>query len=164
MAFKYSCFISYVHSGIPQPGSAVMRQFVDELEGLLAEELETQVDEPIFRDNEGLSGGDLIDPALGEALCGSAAWIVVYVPRYPKREYCRREFTAMQLLERQRLQALNGGLPQRESMIIPVVLRGDTVVLPPAEAGPRLYEDFKAYDSASNPLRTNEQYARKVRA
>ena len=66
MGFSYSCFISYVHSGIPPPGPALIRQFVDEFEGLLAEELEAQVDEPIFRDNEELSGGDVVGVAAEE--------------------------------------------------------------------------------------------------
>ena len=162
MAFNYSCFISYVHSGLPTVSGAPLREFVEEFESRLRGELEAQVDEPVFRDNASLSGGDVLDPALGEALCTSAAWVVVYVPRYMKREYCRREFAAMLLLEEERRRALMGRLPLKTGMIMPVLLRGEGVELPLPDAGERIWEDFKAYDAQSNPIGGNSDYSEKI--
>jgi hypothetical protein len=148
---------------MPATSGAPLRDFVDELEAKLAGELETHVDEPVFRDTAELSGGAVLDPALSEALCTSAAWVVVYVPRYLRRPYCRREFAAMLLLEQQRRQALNGQLAAKSGMIIPLLLRGKRVELPLPQAQERLWGDFTAYDPKANPIDGNPGYSQIVR-
>lgn len=163
MAFQHSCFISYVHSGIAEDSLSIMRRVVDQMEQLLAAELDTQVDQDVYRDTNQLRAGKVIDPALGLALCQSAAWMMIYTPRYPKHEYCRREYAAMCALAQQRRQMLGRALGADEGMIFPVVLRGDLEHLPEQVARYR-YVDLRAFNAASNPIYENPTYAEEVHA
>jgi TIR domain-containing protein len=136
--FEYGCFISYAH---PKEGS-MMKAFIDDLAVALQSELDPYVPDEIYIDRERLKPGFRFTPALSYGLCASACWIVVYVPEYARREYCRREFRAMQILEERRRRELGRHLSRSDSMIIPIVVRGTDEELP-EQIKTNQYIDFK---------------------
>jgi hypothetical protein len=122
MPFEYGCFVSYAHPG---PGGQTMTTFVEDLVQALESELDPYMGNPVYFDKKRLKPSYEYDPALSHGLCASACWILVYAPLYRKREYCLREYNAMQALQAQRRRELGRKLPKHRSMIVPILVRGD---------------------------------------
>jgi len=158
MLFKYACFISYVHSKSDKP--SMMKEFVDELKLALLDELETIFEEDLFIDQDVLTGGTHFNEALALALCQSFFMVVVYVPKYENHPFCLKEFRAMELLERKRLQI--AGRTGQYGMIVPIVLRGVEDL--PDDIKSRIhYLDFSKYTTASSDIRKNPQYVEQIK-
>jgi len=129
MPFEYGCFVSYAH---PSPGGRMMTAFIEDLVLALESELDPYMRNQVYFDKKRLKPSYEYDPALSHGLCASACWILVYVPEYRKREYCLREYSAMQTLLAQRRQKLGRKLTRYRSMIVPILVRGDQKELPVA--------------------------------
>jgi hypothetical protein len=151
MAFEHGCFISHVSAEEP-----LMREFVTELAKALRSELEPLigdfVESTVYLDEERLKGGDKFNLALGRALCASACWVMVYVPQYFRRDYCQREFRAMQMLEEQRLRQPEIELQPQEGMIIPIILRGRREQLPDGLSEEVHCLEFSRFSTASSEI------------
>lgn len=118
MAFEFCCFISYPHGQ-----DNVLVPFVNDFVDGLSKEIKAQTRKKIWIDYNFLKGGDRINEEIGPSICKSACMIVFYTPLYFDAEhtYCAREFRAMELLEKQRLEHLT---EKGHGLIITVILRG----------------------------------------
>lgn len=157
MPFRYGCFISYAHATAP-----LMTEFVTGLEEALRCELEPYVRDPVFIDKDRLRPGFRYNEALGQGICASACWVVVYVPQYWSRDYCKRELRAMLELEERRRKGLGGQFDSHMGMIIPIVLRGELDQLPLGLADSVHCLDFKRFSTASGEFIRNETYMAKI--
>jgi hypothetical protein len=159
MTFKYSCFISYANNE-----GCLTSKLIDDLYQALSDELGVLLrDEKIFVDKERLRGGDYINESLASIICESVCMIMVYTPTYFHRDhlYCAKEFKAMQLIEKRRLKLLENKANVTYGLIIPIILRGETVC-PKGIIGNRIYYNFENYlhgSGRTNILRTNKIYA-----
>ena len=131
-----------------------MKDFVDELKKALTDCIDPYLDEPVYIDREQLSGGDHYHEALAKAICESLCMIVVYVPKYERHEYCRREYRAMELLEEKRTLICGKEKLANKGMIFPIILRGDKD-LPDKIKGKVQYCNFTKYTTASKHIRDN---------
>jgi len=147
MPFKYSCFISYCHGQ-----GKWIRQFVTKLEEELVNRLDFYLDEPIFLDNKRLGPGYQFNEAIPEAICHSICMIVVYVPKYKRKEYCLREFAAMQMIETQRRESMGGEFPRKYGMIIPIILRGEPDTIPSWISGRYQYVDLSKFATGTDDI------------
>lgn len=81
--------------------------------------------------DEELQPSDDYKKVLAKAICKSICMVVVYTPAYNQSDFCLKEFTAMEVLEKKRIsqmQLLGKKIDNR--LIIPIVLRGENM-LPP---------------------------------
>jgi hypothetical protein len=156
MAFKHACFVSYV-----QGEGALMREFINELRDALSSELEPFVDEDVFMDRTHIPPGADLEVAIARALCESASWMIVYVPKYGRHEWCRREFAAMIELERQRRELFGSALDDGKRLWVPVILRGEVDTLPPPMRG-SLVIDFSRFTTAETSILRNPDYVAKM--
>jgi TIR domain len=138
MPFEYACFISYAHGE-----HKLMQTFMTELTEALESSLEPYLDIDACTDRKLLRPGVLLDVALARAICRSVCMVVVYSPRYERHPYCRREYEAIQRLQRRRFQAIGNGVEPENGMIIPVVFRGKRESLPVAIRDHIHYMDFR---------------------
>jgi hypothetical protein len=125
MAFEYGCFVSYAH-----PEGRMMKAFIEDLVVALESELDPYMRNQVYFDRERLKPGYRYDLALSRGICASACWILVYVPQYRERDYCLREYHAMEILQSQRRARLGHKLQRHRGMIIPILVRGDRAELP----------------------------------
>jgi len=156
VAYRHACFLSYVQGEGP-----LMKGFMDELTTALRSELEPFVDEDVFVDRSHIGPGIDLENAIGTALCQSASWVVVYVPRYTLHPWCRRELKAMLELETARKRILGVALPSEWRMCIPVILRGTPEMLPTELQGP-LALDFSRYSVADSRILRNRGYVSRL--
>ncbi len=154
MSFAHACFISYRWTQ-HDPGQAFMTQFCD----VLAGEIELLTDLDVYRDEDDLGVGDLVDQKVAEALCRSVCMVLVYTPRYfsIKHPYCAREYQAMVGLEQARREILSAG----EGLIFPVVLRGPRRL--PSALSVRWSLDFSQFTLASAELSRHSRFAPQIR-
>ena len=151
MPFSYSCFISYRNDN-----AQIAKDFQESLE----DELSLLLNQPVYRDEERLHGGDFYNVKIARALCRSACMVMLYIPKYfdEGHIYCAREFRAMELLEQERLVHLKAnGLPDDCGLIIPVVYRGCDV-LPQYIKGSRNFYDFEAFFLGGRTQKRNHKY------
>lgn len=156
MPLAYSCFISYRHDSVQ-----IAKDFQDALEN----EISLLLDLPVYRDEERLHAGDFYNRELEMALCKSACMVMIYIPRYfdERSTYCAREFRAMELLEKQRLDDLrNAGVAHNSGLIIPIVYRGHDI-LPKYIKDQRQYHDFETYFLGGKTQRNNKKYLTAVK-
>jgi hypothetical protein len=169
MSFQYFCFIS--HPVIKDPDdnpNQLMRSFLDELREALQTHLGFYTDKKVvYLAERDMSPGVHFNKRLGQALCRSVCWIVVYSPIYDEREYCQREYAAMEKLEEMRKQVLQRHLPpgdaekfEERGMIIPILLKGK---LPDRIKKEIHFSDFSRYGLASPKILTNEKYDAEIR-
>jgi hypothetical protein len=158
MPFNYACFISYCHGQYE-----LAHTFVDQLVKALNNEVDVYLDEKVYIDRERLKPGYMFNEKLAEAICESVCMIVIYTPRYKEHTYCLREYTAMEILEHQRLQALGDNAANGEGLIIPIIFRGDQDEPPARISQHRHYCDFSSYTRASEEIARNEIYATKIK-
>ncbi|MBD3308822.1 TIR domain-containing protein [candidate division KSB3 bacterium] len=122
MPFEYACFISY--PGSNRPGMQ-MQKFMEAFKDALEDKIDPYLDILCYMDTERLQGGDLYRPALAQALCKSLCMVVMFTPKYFRKDhlFCTREYMAMEQLETERFTRLQR---QREDkgIIIPIMYRG----------------------------------------
>ena len=147
MSFEYSCFISYCHGQ-----GKWIKQFVKKLEEELVDRLDFYLDQPIFLDDRRLGPGYRFNEAIPDAICKSICMIVVYVPKYKRKEYCLREFAAMQEIEEKRLAVLKGSISRKFGMIIPIILRGDLKSLPSWISNSYQYIDLTKFATGTDDI------------
>ena len=124
MPLKYACFISYAHCKGKHVGPLI-QAIHDELMSQLA----MHCAEEVYLDSARLLPGYEYNEALAAAICQSACMVVAYAPIYAHRDYCRREFAAMEQLVKRR-KILLGPHAHGHRFIIPLVLAGDIASLP----------------------------------
>jgi hypothetical protein len=149
MPFKHPCFISYVRGDY-----GLVKVFMDQLVNGLNDYLEPYFKEPLYLDTKELKGGERFERKLAEAICRSVCMIVVYSPKYDTRNFCLREYRAMEILEERRLHLL-GDRAQGRGLIIPIVLRGN---LPDKIKQNIQYHDFSSFTTATRDIRKNSKY------
>ena len=98
--------------------------FIEQLKKAIENELDTYISEPVFLDRDRLKPGFDYTVSLSRAICESVCMIVVYTPKYDERDYCIREFCAMEKIERERITRLGNMYDIQYRMIIPIILRG----------------------------------------
>lgn len=154
--FDYSCFISYSHGE-----GDLVRGFVGQFKVALKDELETLIAgrKPFIDDD--IPYGAKWDPYLATALCHSVCMVVIYTPVYGQKDFCRREFKAMEDLEVRRLALLKGAAPPALGFIIPVVMRGFRQLPPPI--GPRQAVDFSQFTLADVQMNRHPGFAPKIK-
>src|SRR5215472_15214398 len=123
MSLKNACYISYRHGQFE-----LMQEFIADFRIALCFELEPILhSRSVYLDRERLSGGEFYDHSLAQNLYESATMVLIYTPTYfdAANPYCAREYSAMLVLERGRLDRLLAcGSAVNHGLIIPVVLRG----------------------------------------
>ena len=126
MPFEHACFISYCHNeGKLMTG--FMKQLVEALNSTIEIYLKNK---KVYIDEELVPGADY-QKDLARAICKSICMVVVYTPAYNQSDFCLKEFTAMEVIEKKRkLQMQLLGKRIENSLIIPIVLRGGNM-LPP---------------------------------
>jgi hypothetical protein len=138
-----------------------MRRFIEELVEGLKSSLGPYVDadQQVFIDRERLKPGYRFTETLAQAMCESACWIMVYVPRYRDHPYCRREFLAMLELETRRHALLGAALKPDHGMIIPIILRGDVRDLPSVVRDHRLVDEkFREFTTTEARMAANPNF------
>jgi hypothetical protein len=143
MPLKFSSFISYPHGR-----GKIIKPFIERLRTELEDRIEPYIDLPPFHDEKRLSSGYFYNSALAHALCRSLTMVVVYMPLYESREYCLREFAAMEQLEQMRLKALAPHLDEPDiGMIFPLILRQTETSPPTWITNHRQCADFSRYQT-----------------
>jgi hypothetical protein len=139
MRLDFSCFISHRSSEKKLAGGMVKAIY-----DALAEELEIQVDEGVHPLRAG--PGDILDPALAEALCRTSCMVLLFTGNYFSRKhpYCTREYLLMRDLEAQRLKQSGVAVSKKNGLIIPVVLSNPERM--PAELTKRIWSDFQSFE------------------
>jgi len=158
-SFKNACFLSYRHGQ-----RQIKQRFITEFRDALASELELLRDEGLYVDLGRLNGGDFYNEALARALYESVCIVIVYQPNYfdTKHPYCAREYRAMCALETRRLSLLGNLEDRNHSVIIPIVLRGESAI-PPEIAARRQYDDFSKFMLLDEELSRHPLYAPKIK-
>jgi hypothetical protein len=148
MPFQYACFISYAHDD-----GDLVTEFIEHLRKKLLDELGAyfDADEKLFIDRDSIDVGDAWEARIAGAMCRSACWMMVYMPKYRRKEYCRREYRAMVELEGGRRTMLKHRLPADRGMIIPVLLRSVPEDLPPAARKYQAIGDLRSYKVGHAP-------------
>ena len=166
MSFQYSCFISYP----ALDDNPIMERFINELHGALKNNLAFFMPHNVFLAPINTKYGTLFNVQLGEAICRSVCWIVVYSPIYDQRRYCLQEYAAMEQVEEKRREVLKDKAPgvlediQALGMIIPIFLRGRRGALPPRIQDHLHFCDFSRYSLAHPQILTNERYDNDIRS
>jgi TIR domain len=140
----------------PNAQGEMMKAFVEELKQALTDYVDPYLDEEIYIDKEQLGGGDHYNEVLAQAICQSLCMIVVYVPKYERHEYCRREYRAMEILEQRRVELCGQARLGNRGMIIPIILRGDGD-LPDKIRDHAHFCNFTKYSTASQNIRSNPE-------
>jgi len=153
MPFKHPCFISYAHGNY-----SLIKGFMDQLVNVLNDYLDPYFKERLYLDKEELQVGERFERKLAEAICRSVCMIVVYSPKYDTRNFCLREYRAMEILEQRRLHLL-GDRAQGRGLIIPIVLRGN---LPDKIKQNIHYYDFSSFTTATRDIRKNSKYVKAI--
>lgn len=155
MKIKYACFFSYAHGQ-----HALMKQFKQDLVETLHSYLEPYFNDEneLFVDTEQLAGGDHVEQRVMQALWESVCMLLIYTPRYEAREFTRREFAAMEMIEAMRAQHV--ALPSR--LIIPVIQTQHPVSLPRQVTERGFYLDFSGYTLATPSLKSNPEFVPQV--
>lgn len=151
MAIRYGCFFSYAHGRYE-----LMNTFKRTLSEAIRCYLEPHFgnEDELFIDSEQLGGGDDLDRRIARALCQSVCMIAIYTPKYEANEYTRREFAAMQQLERER----RDWYAMPSHLTIPVVMTMHPQRLPPQITNASLYVDFSRFTMATADLKSNLDY------
>src|SRR6187402_1143566 len=152
MAIRYACFVSYVHGN-----GQLLQSFKEAVTNALRDELEAFFDE-LWIDKEMLDvPGQDLESTLAQAICQSVCVVVLFVPKYSSREWCMRELATALRIEKERLAQLKS-TNLRQSLVIPIMLRGEEDDLP-AELRSKLWGDFRAF-SLRNPdvVKDEQQY------
>lgn len=157
MPLKYSCFISYCHGQ-----GELMRTFIEQLKKALKDYLDPYLDEPVYIDEERLQPGFHYNEEIARAICQSICMIVVYSPKYERHSYCLREFAAMEIIEKERLQLLGKKADFTRGMIIPIIFRGEIEDLPPKITKGIHYCDFSKFTLASLDISSNPEFISEI--
>lgn len=152
MSLKHACFISYAHAK-----GKLINSFVEKFSEVLSDELEAYFDEDLWIDREKLNTGEDLELALAEAICKSVCVVVLFFPRYTRREWCMRELAHAERIERERLSQLKGCYTPSRGIIIPVVLRGDPEDMPEIIKR-RVWANFKEFSLADPDITHNPEH------
>lgn len=113
-------------------------------------------------DRDYLKAGSNTDKALAKAICESVCMIVVFVPAYSDSIYCKREFMAMEKIERKRKLILGRKYDETRRMIIPIILRGDPNALPRQIKKITYTADFSKFQTTGRNMWRLKNYQPKV--
>ena len=133
--FKYACFISYRNSKAEAGENTVFAEQLyeairDRVDSVLYNDLEDPDNHLVFLDKKVMGSGEFITTVLGQAICKSICWVVIFTRGYLRGSlWCASELESMLKLEQQRLNALRMANPLK-SFIIPILFRGDKSDLP----------------------------------
>lgn len=145
MAFKCACFISYPHNA----GKSVDK-FVTRLKEELSDRFAQFVPDPIVTDHDFDTGADF-HRKIARSLCESACLVVVYMPVYQRKEFCIREYIAMERLQARRYGKLPAGDEDPIGMILPIIYTGEESKIPEWISGKINYKDISKF-TISDPL------------
>ncbi|MEK6304633.1 MAG: toll/interleukin-1 receptor domain-containing protein [Acidobacteriota bacterium] len=165
MSFQYSCFISYP----ALDANPIMETFINELHGALKGHLAFLMPHNVFLAPVNTKYGTRFTLQLGEAICRSVCWIVVYSPIYDQHPYCLQEYAAMEQVEGMRREVLRTVAPhvltkiRTLGMIIPIFFRGRRAELPPRIRDHMHFCDFSRYSLADPQILTNPSYDDDIR-
>jgi hypothetical protein len=151
MAIRYGCFFSYAHGR-----HDLMNRFKTTLADALRCYLEPYFDneDELFVDSDQLGGGDDLDRKIARAMCESVCMILIYTPKYEAHAYTRREYAAMQLLEKER----SNWYDMPSHLIIPVIMTQHPHRLPRQITDSSLYVDFSRFTMATADLKSNPDF------
>lgn len=142
MSIKYACFISYPHYN-----GEIMKIFIKQIKKELENALGFFINEEIYQDIYHLkhdTSDEDLPKKLGQAICESVSWIIIFSPIYEERIWCLREFMAMEQIENKRKQLLGKKYDRTRRMIFPIILRGNLDELPVKIKGIHFY-DFNKF-------------------
>lgn len=157
MPFTYACFISY-----PSLNGKLGKSIIKRLTTALKDQLELELREGVFLDEERLKPGSRYNEQLARDICQSICWIVVYLPIYEKHPYCNREFTAMEHLAEKRIKLLGNNVNPEFGMIIPIIFRG-AEDLPSRIKNNYQCCDFSRFSTSSLDVRQKNEYEKQIR-
>lgn len=120
MSFEKSCFLSYRH----RPAASYETTIVDFHE-TLKEELVLLINLQTYFDPQ-RPADNFATRSLAVTLCKSVCMVVLYVPTFfdANAMACAREFRAMELMEKERMEKLGHIDKKNHGLIIPVIYRG----------------------------------------
>jgi hypothetical protein len=171
--FEYSAFISYRNGvksqellSITDEKDNLLDNFAKQLYNLLLSELGQQVDtEKIFLDQIYLKQGDNFVIKIGNALCGSLCYVVIFTRNYlsKKKLFCAAELMGMLALEEKRFEKLGVTKPSK-SFIFTIPLGNPELV--PNVLKNTIYKkhDFTSFTLApEDELLKNKNYTLAIR-
>ncbi|MCK6691572.1 MAG: toll/interleukin-1 receptor domain-containing protein [Thermoanaerobaculia bacterium] len=135
--FKYACFISYRNSKAETGENTVFAEQLydairDRVDNVLYNDLEDPANHLVFLDKKVMGHGEFINTILGQAICKSICWVVIFTRGYLRGSlWCASELESMLKLEQTRFNTLQIANPVK-SFIIPILFRGDKADLPEA--------------------------------
>ncbi len=120
MPFEHACFISFSRGNNKRINNQI-NEVVQGLKDHLSFEIACLTNDlDVFYDEDFIKGGDSLEESIAYHLCRSICMIVVYMPIYFEKDWCRREYKAMWDLEKRRLNALGEDM---HKLIIPLRYR-----------------------------------------
>lgn len=122
MSIKYACFISYPHYS-----TKYVETFLDQLKIALETSIEPYLNQirVVYQDKYNLEKNipdEELTKKLGQAICESVCWIIIFGPAYQERIWCLREFMAMEQIEEKRKQLLGSKYDRLRTMIFPLII------------------------------------------
>jgi TIR domain len=158
MALKWSCFLSF-RGGKGDLALGIVDLFAK----ALTNELELQTDAGLYRYSDEMVAGDIIDPSIAGELKASACMIVLFTGKYfsKTKPYCTREYLAMTLLEKERLNLLPPDKRETKGLIVPVILRNPEL-FPPA-LKKRFWFDFTEFGQDDSGISKPKKFFADVR-
>lgn len=155
MPFKYSCFISYCHGQYD-----LVKEFIRQITEALQGSIDSYLDQEVYID-ERLGPGYHYNEELAQAICQSICMIVIYTPKYESHSYCKREYIAMERIEKKRLELL-ADRSNNMGMIIPIIFRGEETDIPPRIKDRIHFYDFRDFTLATQEIKRNSKYAGEI--
>jgi len=163
--FEYACFISYRNSRLTD---GLISSFARELAFALEQYLDAHLIDDIqkndnnymvFLDKHVIKSGDFLPNLLGQGLCKSMCWIIVYTPNYLRGAlWCASELNTMLRLQEERIKRLSVG-KQSKPFIIPIMLRGSQEDVPTGLRNYIANQDFRKYLLSHTNIGRHELWA-----
>lgn len=166
--FEYAVFISYRNSRFKENGllSYFARQLNEALERIIDAYLYEDIGREnnnfmVFLDEKIIQGGDWIVREVSEGLCKSVCWVLVFTRNYLGGSlFCASELKGMIELQNHRKRQMNNALG--ESLIIPVLIRGDWGDMPNALKGIAMKSDFRRFTLAVKNLAEQPEFTEQL--
>lgn len=166
--FEYALFVSYRNSRLKENGllSTFARELTDALERILDPYLYEDIgrsrnNHMVFLDEKIIAGGDWIVKEVSEGLCRSVCWVLVFTRNYLSGSlFCASELKGMTELQKERKKRMGNSLDQ--SLIIPVLFRGDLNDMPKSLQGIAVKSDFRRFTLAVKNLAEQPEFVEHI--
>jgi hypothetical protein len=163
--FEYAGFVSYRNS---RKKDGILSTFARQFTKILSDEVvhvlhydlsEGDNENVVFFDEEIIGNTDSLPHKLGQGLCKSVCWIVLFTRDYLRGSslWCASELHAMMVLQRQREAVLNLNHDEHR-FIMPLLLRGNTKDMPHLLKNHIFTEKFERYGLHNSQIKDDPEF------